>query len=72
MSMSVYTRNHGFPGGVGNTFGDADTFVNLVNDVEERIFGTLPDETWFCPGHGNDSTLGVERGSIPEWRERGW
>lgn len=25
----------------------------------------LPDDTWFYPGHGNDSTLGAERGSIP-------
>jgi hypothetical protein len=24
------------------------------------------------PGHGNDTTLGAERASLPEWRERGW
>ena len=46
--------------------------MNLVNDVEERIFGRLPDETWFYPGHGNDSTLGEERPHLAEWRERGW
>jgi glyoxylase-like metal-dependent hydrolase (beta-lactamase superfamily II) len=68
----LWTGDSLFPGGVGNTFGDADAFVNLINDVEERIFGTLPDETWFYPGHGGDSTLGVERGSIAEWRARGW
>jgi hypothetical protein len=36
------------------------------------VFGRLPDETWFYPGRGNDSTLGAERPSIPEWRARGW
>ncbi len=68
----LFTGDSLFPGGVGNTFGDADAFVTLVNDVEERIFGRLPDETWFYPGHGNDSTLGVERPHLAEWRERGW
>jgi glyoxylase-like metal-dependent hydrolase (beta-lactamase superfamily II) len=43
-----------------------------MDDLEAKVFGTLPDETWFYPGHGNDSTLGAERASIPEWRERGW
>jgi glyoxylase-like metal-dependent hydrolase (beta-lactamase superfamily II) len=68
----LFTGDSLFPGGVGNTFGDADAFVSLINDVEERIFGRLPDETWFYPGHGNDSTLGVERPHLAEWRERGW
>lgn len=68
----LFTGDSLFPGGVGNTFGDADAFVNLINDVETRIFGRLPDETWFYPGHGNDSRLGVERPHLKEWRERGW
>jgi glyoxylase-like metal-dependent hydrolase (beta-lactamase superfamily II) len=68
----LWTGDSLFPGGVGNTFGDADAFATLVDDVEERIFGRLPDETWFYPGHGNDSTLGVERPHLAEWRERGW
>jgi len=68
----LWTGDSLFPGGVGNTFGDADAFVSLVNDVESKIFGTLPDETWFYPGHGNDSTLGVERPHLQEWRERAW
>lgn len=68
----LFTGDSLFPGGVGNTFGDAAAFATLLADVEEKIFGRLPDDTWFYPGHGNDSTLGAERGSIPEWRERGW
>ena len=44
----------------------------LVDDVESKLFGRLPDDTWFYPGHGNDSTLGAERSHLQEWRERGW
>jgi glyoxylase-like metal-dependent hydrolase (beta-lactamase superfamily II) len=68
----LFTGDSLFPGGVGNTFGDADAFVSLISDVEDRIFKRLPDETWFYPGHGNDSQLGVERPHLAEWRERGW
>lgn len=68
----LWTGDSLFPGGVGNTFGDTDAFVTLINDVSTRIFDRLPDETWFYPGHGNDSTLGVERPHLAEWRERGW
>jgi glyoxylase-like metal-dependent hydrolase (beta-lactamase superfamily II) len=57
---------------VGNTFGSAENFATLIDDVEGKLFGRLPDETWFYPGHGNDSTLGAERSSIPDWRARGW
>jgi len=60
-----------FPGGVGRTTNPAD-FASLIDDVEHKIFDRLPDDTWFYPGHGNDSTLGAERGSLAEWRARGW
>lgn len=68
----LFTGDSLFPGGVGNTFGDAAAFRQLVDDVESKLFGRLPDDTWFYPGHGNDSTLGVERPHLAEWRERGW
>jgi glyoxylase-like metal-dependent hydrolase (beta-lactamase superfamily II) len=61
-----------FPGGVGNTQKDPARFSSLINDVEHKVFDRLPDETWFYPGHGKDSTLGKERPSIPQWRARGW
>jgi glyoxylase-like metal-dependent hydrolase (beta-lactamase superfamily II) len=60
-----------FPGGPGETAGPTE-FGSLMIDLESRIFGTLPDETWVYPGHGDDTTLGKERPSIPEWRARGW
>jgi hypothetical protein len=60
-----------FPGGVGKTSGPAD-FTSLLDDVEKQLFGQLPDDTWFYPGHGKDSTLGAERPAFGEWRARGW
>ena len=60
-----------FPGGPGKTW-SADDFVSLVDDLEARVFAELPDDTWFYPGHGDDSTLGAERPHLGEWRERGW
>ena len=38
-----------------------DAFTRLLDDVETKVFGTLPDETWFYPGHGDDGQLGNER-----------
>ena len=61
-----------FPGGVGNTFGDSDAFSQLIEDVSTKLFDRLPDDTWFYPGHGDDSTIGAERPHLGEWRTRGW
>jgi hypothetical protein len=60
-----------FPGGVGRTTSPED-FTSLINDVSSRLFDVLPDDTWFYPGHGDDSTLGEQKPHIDEWRERGW
>ncbi|WP_344171338.1 MBL fold metallo-hydrolase [Kribbella lupini] len=68
----LFTGDSLFPGGVGNTQGDAERFTSLVNDVESKLFAQLPDETWVYPGHGADTTLGTERPHLPAWRERGW
>jgi glyoxylase-like metal-dependent hydrolase (beta-lactamase superfamily II) len=68
----LWTGDCLFPGGVGNTQNDPDRFAQLIDDVSTKLFAPLPDETWFYPGHGNDSTLGVERPHLDEWRERGW
>jgi glyoxylase-like metal-dependent hydrolase (beta-lactamase superfamily II) len=67
----LFTGDSLFPGGPGRTTNPKD-FGSLMDDLEAKVFGQLPDETWFYPGHGNDSTLGAERGSVPEWRARGW
>lgn len=68
---NLFTGDSLFPGGPGRTT-DPKNFKSLMDDLEAKVFDRLPDETWFYPGHGNDSTLGTERPSIPEWRARGW
>lgn len=44
----------------------------MIGDVERKLFDRLPDETWFYPAHGKDSTLGAERPALPERHARGW
>jgi glyoxylase-like metal-dependent hydrolase (beta-lactamase superfamily II) len=68
----LFTGDSLFPGGPGNTNHDADRFAALITDLEDRVFGPLPDGTWVYPGHGGDTTLGAERPHVAEWRARGW
>jgi glyoxylase-like metal-dependent hydrolase (beta-lactamase superfamily II) len=68
----LWTGDSLFPGGVGGTWGDAEAFTSLINDVESKLFGRYGDDTWFYPGHGKDSVLGNERPHLDEWAERGW
>ncbi len=68
----LFTGDSLFPGGVGNTRGDAEAFSLLIRDVETKLFDALPDDAWVYPGHGADTTLGTERPALPDWRTRGW
>lgn len=70
--VHLFTGDSLFPGGVGNTGGDAERFTSLYDDVVERIFERFDDDTIVHPGHGKPTTLGAERPALPEWRERGW
>ena len=70
--VQLFTGDCLFPGGVGNTEKAPERFTSLIDDVERKVFGPLPDETWIYPGHGNDTTLGAERPHLAEWRARGW
>lgn len=67
----LFTGDSLFPGGPGRTTNPTD-FTQIMDDLEAKVFGPLPDETWVYPGHGNDSTLGAERPHLGEWRTRGW
>ncbi|MFD9043039.1 MBL fold metallo-hydrolase [Streptomyces bottropensis] len=67
----VFTGDCLFPGGPGRTTNPVE-FTSLMDGLEEKVFGPLPDETWIYPGHGNDTTLGAERPQLAEWRARGW
>jgi glyoxylase-like metal-dependent hydrolase (beta-lactamase superfamily II) len=68
----LFTGDTLFPGGPGNTFGDADAFSQIMESLETKLFADLDDDVWVYPGHGDDTTLGVERPNLAEWRERGW
>ena len=57
----VFTGDSLFPGGVGNTEKDPERFASLFNDVHDRLFGYLPDDTVIHPGHGKGTSLGAER-----------
>jgi glyoxylase-like metal-dependent hydrolase (beta-lactamase superfamily II) len=67
----AFTGDALFPGGVGKTW-TPEQFTSLIDDVQARVFDELADDTWFYPGHGNDSVLGAERPHLAQWRERGW
>ncbi|HSK90689.1 MAG TPA: MBL fold metallo-hydrolase [Euzebyales bacterium] len=59
-----------FPGGPGKTQG-AEQFDQIMRSLREHLF-VLPDDTWVYPGHGDDTTLGHERGRLDQWQARGW
>lgn len=67
----LFTGDTLFPGGPGGTFGDGEAFARIMASLRTRLF-VLDDETWVYPGHGDDTTLGAERGSLDEWQARGW
>ncbi|GEL97373.1 MBL fold metallo-hydrolase [Cellulomonas terrae] len=69
--VHLFTGDSLFPGGVGKTSGP-EAFEQLYRDVVERVFDRFGDDTWVYPGHGPDTTLGAERGQLPQWRARGW
>lgn len=60
-----------FPGGPGKTTTPED-FRSLMTDLDAKVFGRFGDDTVVHPGHGDPTTLGRERASIPQWWARGW
>lgn len=70
-TTQLFTGDCLFPGGVGRTTKPAE-FESLFDGVKTSIFDRFGDETVVYPGHGDDTTLGVERPHLEEWRTRGW
>jgi glyoxylase-like metal-dependent hydrolase (beta-lactamase superfamily II) len=68
----LFTGDSLFPGGIGNTKDADQSFTDLIEDVTTRVFDVYSDDTWFYPGHGDDSTLREQRPHLEEWRARGW
>jgi glyoxylase-like metal-dependent hydrolase (beta-lactamase superfamily II) len=54
------TLFHGGPGATGRSFSDKDV---LVGSIRERLLG-LPEDTVVHTGHGEDTTIGAEKGNL--------
>jgi len=67
----LFTGDSLFPGGPGRTESEPD-FTSLMNDLEQRVFAALEDDTRVLPGHGAGTTIGEERPDLGHWRQRGW
>ena len=53
-----------FAGGVGRTDFPGGNTGKMMASIHERLL-TLPDETVVVPGHGEMTTIGVERRTNP-------
>ena len=60
-----------FPGGPGATRSESSDFGTIINSIDRRLFTLAPD-TIVLPGHGLDTTIGVERPHLQQWVDRGW
>lgn len=69
--LHLFTGDALFPGGVGKTSSPAD-FGTLMDDLQAKVFDRFDDETVVHPGHGDSTTLGLERPQLAAWRSRGW
>lgn len=69
--VHIFSGDSLFPGGPGKTH-TPEAFQRLMGDLEEKIFNEYADDTVIHPGHGDSTTLGVERPQIAEWWARGW
>lgn len=52
-----------FSGRIVKTW-EPGTFEELLSDVSSHLFGAYGDDNMVYPGHGDDTTLGVEA-SVP-------
>jgi hydroxyacylglutathione hydrolase len=53
-----------FQGSVGRTDLPGGSFETLISSIETQVF-TLPDDTVLYPGHGESTTVGIERMTNP-------
>ena len=53
-----------FQGSVGRTDLPGGNHNQLIEGIRKRLM-TLPDDTIVYPGHGNETTIGLERAHNP-------
>ena len=61
-----------FPGGPGATKFPGGNFDQIIESIDRRLFAPTPADTIVMPGHGDDTTIGSESGSLQDWVDRGW
>ena len=61
-----------FPGGPGNTTFPGGDFTAIIRSIDDLLFRPLAADTLVLPGHGADTTIGIERPHLQEWVDRGW
>ena len=61
---AVFVGDALFHSGIGRTDLPGGSFGDLERAIREQLY-TLPDETTVYPGHGPDTTVGVERETNP-------
>ena len=69
--VHLFTGDSLFPGGPGKT-PDPEAFATLMDDLQTKVFDRFGDDAVVQPGHGDSTTLGLERPHLAEWRDRGW
>lgn len=70
-SGAVITGDTLFPGGPGATRFPYSDFDQIMDSLDREFF-SLPNATVVMPGHGLDTTIGIERPALEEWRSRRW
>ncbi len=64
----VFTGDALFEGTIGRTDLHGGNFKRLIMSIRNELF-TLPKETVICPGHGGESTIGIEIESNPYFNQ---
>jgi len=67
---AVFSGDTLFAGGPGATGRSHSDFPTILDSVRTRLL-TLPPETVVHPGHGADTTIGVEASAYDDWVARG-
>lgn len=64
---TVFTGDTLFNGSIGRTDLQGGNYETLINSITKKLF-TLPADTVVYPGHGDESTIGIEIESNPYFK----